>query len=265
MLSFVSSVFDPIELRAPCTVRARLLLKEIWRIHGQQWDDELPVDVKTKPLAWHSGLPSLEKMSIQRSYFSAPVDCVELHMFGDSSEEVFCAVVFPRARVKTSLETQVAFVFGKARVAPMKTLSIPKLQLQAALLTTRLKEDVLKALTIPVSNKFMWTDSTTVLQWLNSGSIQPTFVANRIGDILESTTVDQWFHVLSGDNDADTGTRAISAESLKTSSWVNEPSLLKNGEWPFKPSIEVLKKMHLAGPACDPNEGLEQASNFSNV
>ncbi|XP_063727512.1 uncharacterized protein LOC134855063 [Symsagittifera roscoffensis] len=147
----------------------------------------------------------------------------------------------------------------------MKALSIPKLELQAALLATRLKEDVLKALTIPVSNTFMWTDSTTVLQWLNSGSKQPTFVANRIGEILESTNVDQWFHVLSGDNPADTGTRGISEESLKTSSWVNGPSLLKSGEWLFKPSIEVLKKIHLAGPTCDPNEGLEQASNFSNV
>ena len=67
-----------------------------------------------------------------------------------------------------------------------------------------------------------------------------------IGEILESTTVDQWFHVLSGDNPTDTGTRGISAESLKTSSWVNGPSLLKSGEWPFKPSIEVLKKIRLA-------------------
>ena len=90
-------------------------------------------------------------------------------------------------------------------------------------------------------------------------------MANRIGEILESTTVDQWFHVLSGDNPADTGTRGISAESLKTSIWLNGPSLLKSGEWPFKPSIEILKKIRLAGPACDLNEGLQQASNFSNV
>ena len=67
VLSFVSSVFDPIGLVAPYTVRARLLLKEIWRIHGQQWDDELPVDIKTKFSAWHSGLPSLGKMSIKRT------------------------------------------------------------------------------------------------------------------------------------------------------------------------------------------------------
>ena len=147
----------------------------------------------------------------------------------------------------------------------MKALSIPKLELQAALLATRLKEEVLKALTIPVSSTFMWIDSTTVLQWLNSGSKQPMFVANRIGEILESATVDQWFYVLSGDNPADTGTRGISAESLKTSSWVNGPSLLKSGECLFKPSIAILKKIYLAGPACDPNEGLKKASKFSNV
>ena len=147
----------------------------------------------------------------------------------------------------------------------MKALSIPKLELQAALLATHLKEAILKVLTIPVSNTFMWIDSTTVLQCLKSGSKKPTFVANRIGEILESTTVDQRFHVLSGDNPADTGTREISTESLKTSSWVNGPSLLKSGEWPFKPSMEVVRKIRLAGPACDLNEGLEQASNFSNV
>ena len=148
VLRFVSSLFDPIGLVALYTVRARLLLKEIRHIPCQQWDDELPIDIKTKFFAWHSGLPSLGKMNVKRSYISAPVDWVELHMFGDSSEEVFCAEASLRARVKTSLETQVAFVFGKAGVAPMKALSIPKLELQARLLAFRLNEGVLKALTI---------------------------------------------------------------------------------------------------------------------
>ena len=84
----------------------------------------------------------------------------------------------------------------------MKMLSIPKLELQAALLATRLKEEILKALTFKVSNVFMWTDSTTVLQWLNSCNKLPVFVGNRTGEILESTTIDQWNHVLSGDNPA---------------------------------------------------------------
>ena len=59
VLSFVSSVFDPIGLVAPYTVRARLLLKEIWRISGQQWDNPLPLDLNAKFLEWRSGLTIL--------------------------------------------------------------------------------------------------------------------------------------------------------------------------------------------------------------
>ena len=115
VLNFVSSVFDPIGHVAPYTLRARLLLKEVWRIHGQHWDDELPIDIKTKFFAWHSGLPSLGKLKLKRSYFTAPVECVESHIFGDSSEEIFCGVIFLRARFNTSLKTQVAFIFWKSK------------------------------------------------------------------------------------------------------------------------------------------------------
>ena len=116
----------------------------------------------------------------------------------------------------------------------MKMLSNPKLELQAVLLASRLKDDIEKALTLSISKVFMWTDSTTVLQWLNSTSKHPVFVANRVAKILESTSIDQWFHVLSGDSPADTRTRDITADSLKQSSWVNGPSFLKTSEWPFK-------------------------------
>ena len=77
VLSFVISVFDPIDLIAPYTVRARLLLVENWRIHFLQWNDELPIAVKAKILAWHSGLPFLGTMSIKHCVFTAPVECVE--------------------------------------------------------------------------------------------------------------------------------------------------------------------------------------------
>ena len=95
---------------------------------------------------------------------------VELHVFGDSSQDVFSAVAFLRARMDRNegTETQLAFVFGKARVAPMKALTIPKLELQAAILAARLKDEIQEALTVSVERTFMWTDSTTVLQWLHS-------------------------------------------------------------------------------------------------
>ena len=121
----------------------------------------------------------------------------------------------------------------------MKCLTVPKLELQAALLVTRLKVDITQALTIPLSRVFMWTDSTTVLQWLGSLDKQPIFVANRVSEILESTTVDQWFHVSAADNPEVAGTRGMSAENLRTSSWLTGPSFLLTSHFPFQPSTGI--------------------------
>ena len=73
----------------------------------------------------------------------------------------------------------------------METLTIPKLELQAALLAARLRDEIRRALTLDIDRTFMWTDSTTVLQWLHSLEKQPAFVANRISEILELTTTDE--------------------------------------------------------------------------
>ena len=167
VLSLVSAVYDPIGLVAPYTVTAPFLLKDIWRLSGQQWDNNLPDNVCKKFLEWAEELPNLSEITIPRCYFHGTMDSVELHVFGDSSQDVFSAVAFLRVRVISNgrTETQVAFVFGKTRVAPMKTLTIPKLELRAALLAARLKAEIQQALTVPVERTFMWTESTTVLQW----------------------------------------------------------------------------------------------------
>ena len=123
-------------------------------------------------------------------------------MFGDSSQDIFSAVAFLRARVKTPTgeeKTELAFVLGKARVAPMKVMTVPKLELQAALLAARLKKEITQALTVTVNQVFMWTDCATVLQWNNSNEKQSIFVANRFCEILQYTSVDQWSHVATKD------------------------------------------------------------------
>ena len=105
----------------------------------------------------------------------------------------------------------------------MEVMTITMLELQAALLAARLKQDICRALTVHVNKVYMWTDSTTVLQWLNSTSKQPTFVANRVREILEHSSVDEWNHVASSDNPADAGTRGMSAEVLQSGSWLRAP------------------------------------------
>ena len=192
-LRLVSKVFDPIGLVAPFTVGVRLLLQDIWRVSGQHRDEELPKDTVERFLEWSVELPKLAEITIPRNYFSGNFEHLELHMFGDSSQEVFSPDAFLRARVTNSSgpKTELAFFLRKNRVAPMKVMKKTKLELQASLQVARLKQDICPAVTVHVNKVFMWTDSTTVLQWLKSTSTQPIFTANRVCEILEHTSIDE--------------------------------------------------------------------------
>ena len=123
----------------------------------------------------------------------------------------------------------------------MKVMTVPKFELQAALLAARLKREITQALTVILNQVFMWTDSTTVLQWINSKENQPIFVANRVSETLEYSSVDQWNHVATKDNPADAGTRGMSAEILQLSSWVKGPHFLTYSRFPNKDVIKNIK------------------------
>ena len=127
----------------------------------------------------------------------------------------------------------------------MKVMTVPKLELQAALLTARLTRENTQALTVTVNQVFMWTDSTTVLQWFNSNEKQRIFSANRVCEVLEYTRVDQWNQVATKDNPADAGTRGMSAEALQLSSCVKGPHFLTNSRFPFVPNADVIKNIDL--------------------
>ena len=86
----------------------------------------------------------------------------------------------------------------------------------------------------------MWTDSTIVLQWINSTNKYPSFIANRVCEILENTSVDQWNHVATCDNPADAGTRGMSAEVLQSSSWVKGHDFLRTKQFPLVPNTDVV-------------------------
>ena len=95
----MSKVYDPIGLVAPFTVGAQLILKDDWRVNGQSWDDELPKDTVEKFVVWVVELPRLAQIAILRSYISGSFQHLQLHMFGDSSQDAPSAVGFLRAQV----------------------------------------------------------------------------------------------------------------------------------------------------------------------
>ena len=186
-------------------------------------------------------------------------------MLGDSSQDVFSAVAFLGDKVISGDDssTEIAFVFGKARVAPMKALTIPKLELQAALLSARLRNEVQRALTLQIEKTFMWTDSPTVLQWLHSLTKQPLFVANR--EIIELTTADEWNHVQPADNPADAGTRGLSAKALLQNSWLSGPKYFKTNERPFKPSEGFRLKLKQTKPDSTDEPSTESCTMLSET
>ena len=167
---------------APFTVEMRRMLKTIWSKLGQQWDETVEPEHEKYFLEWKEQLPVLAETTIRRKYFNDKTDYVELHLFADASEHTMCAVAYLRSNAKEQ-SAEVSFVIGKCRVAPMRHMSIPRLELQAAVMAVRLKEQEVKELEQPVHNFAYWSDSSSVIQWINSSHHkQQVFVANRVAE-----------------------------------------------------------------------------------
>ena len=234
ILSLVSSVFDPIGLFAPFSVHMRCLLKNIWTTNGKPWDNKDEPGEEAEILKWKEQIPIVAKTSIDRRYFNTLENKIELHVFADASEDTMCAVAYLSLQTK-EYSSGLAFVIGKCRVAPMRHLSIPRLQMQAAVMAMRLKEQSVKEHEMKIHSYSFWSDSTTVLQWIDSPyRKQQLFVANRLAAILDTTDVSQGKHVSGIHNPADIGTRAIKVAVLKRSEWLIGPAWLKQpeNEWP---------------------------------
>ena len=179
----------------------------------------------------------MAETSIDRRYFSREKDKAELHVFADASEDTMFAVAYLRSQPK-KYSADLAFVIGKCRVAPMRHLSIPRLELQAAVMAVRLKEQIVQQHEMKkmnINSCSFWSDSTTVLQWIHSSHRkQQVFVANQVTEILDTTNVSQWKHVSGINNPANIGSRAINIEELTRSEWLTGPAWLKRPEteWP---------------------------------
>ena len=147
----MSKDYEAISFVAPYTVGAPLIIKGLWRVNGQRWDDELPKDTVDRFFALCFELPQLAKITILRKFLSGPFQRLELHMFGDSSQNLFSAVDFLRAQITCTsgeIRSELAFVLDKVRVAPMKVMNVLTLELQAVLLAERLKRETCRALTL---------------------------------------------------------------------------------------------------------------------
>lgn len=158
------------------------------------WDDDLPADLMQKWDEIRMALHQLKKVRINR-WIGTTSECdVELHGFCDASMLAYAAVVFVKVH-QANKPPNIVNLYAKTRVAPIKVLSLPRLELCGAALLVKLIDDVKTAMQWPKVNVRCWTDSTIVLAWLRGHpSEYSVFVANRTAEIQRHFPIDHWQH-----------------------------------------------------------------------
>lgn len=235
ILSQVAQLYDPLGLIAPVVIRAKLQLQELWK-SSLGWDDVVPEEVANSWLSIRDQLHQLNDWSISRAVRSGKHEELQLHGFSDASEKAYGACLYLRTTNKC--EHRSILLCAKSRVAPLKSVSIPRLELCAALLLARLCRVVHESLKLDFSKIILWTDSTIVLNWINTSPHElKTFIANRTSEIQELTSAENWRHVLTADNPADHVSRGqLPVEFLSNTQWKEGPSWLAQEEstWPIQ-------------------------------
>ena len=233
VLSFVSSIFDPLGFVVPSVLEPKFIIQELWR-RRIDWDETLPSDLLIRWKQWRATMASISELSISRWYGANQSSYQELHIFADASEKAYGAVAYLKILSKSI--TSVSFVIAKSRLAPLKNiLTIPKLELQAAVTAVRLKESILQGLQIPDKCVFLWSDSTTVLKYIrNEDRRFPTFVMHRVNEIRQSSRTSSWKYVPGLLNPADHCTRYSKfSDLLYLPNWFEGPSFLHQPEFNF--------------------------------
>ncbi|XP_022817932.1 uncharacterized protein LOC111350544 [Spodoptera litura] len=208
ILSDIQKLFDPLGWIAPTTVMAKILIQKLW-LERLQWDDEVSDTLQEEWQQIRSDLNNINEIKIERwlGTLSFSNNKAQIHGFSDASMRAYAAVVYIRIENSDgNIETKL--IAARTRVAPLKTISLPRLELSGALLLSKLMKQVGTSMRIPTSNMIAWTDSSIVIAWLcGEPNRWKPFVANRVVEIIENLNNKQWYHVQSHENPADLASR----------------------------------------------------------
>lgn len=221
-LRVVMSPFDPAGLLCLFLIHGKILIQDLWRAKTD-WDELIPDKSLEKWLRWTDSFHQLDQIRIPRCYFAQhstkDIVSLQLHVYVDASEEAYACVGYLRAVFPE--EIKVALVGAKSKVAPLKAHSIPRLELMAAVIGVRLAKSICNGHTLRIDKVFFWSDSKTVLAWINSDHRNyRQFVACRVGEILSKSKAEEWHWIPSKKNVADEATK-----------WGRGPCLSSNSRW----------------------------------
>jgi len=220
ILQASSKQYDPLGWLSPITVRAKLLIQELWK---QQvgWDDPLDDDFNRRWCQVAADIEEGAKTLITRRYSVMSTNqCVYLHVFADASMKAYGAVAYLQS------SNLVDFVLAKSRVSPLKDTTLPRLELRAAVTAACLAKFIVSTLNVQISVR-LWSDSQIVLHWIFSSKQLKPFVANRVKEIRSLFPTSVWGYCQTTDNAADLLTRGITPAQLQCSMlWTHGPEWL---------------------------------------
>ena len=244
LLGTLAKMFDPLGLVSCVVVLMKILFQQLC-VDNISWDDELVGRHAKAYLDWIEDLRRVKTLTLNRCVYgniSGQIQSCELHGFGDASEKAYCAVVYFVCRTSTSV--YVRLLAAKTRVAPLKALTIPRLELMSALMLAKLVDSVKKALASQVKGleTRYWLDSITALYWIQNRGEWKQFVRHRVNEILSVANKGDWGHCPGPENPADLGSRGILASKLQGNPlWWGGPKWLSSvdRDWPSSAKIDV--------------------------
>ncbi|KAK3737845.1 hypothetical protein QZH41_004783 [Actinostola sp. cb2023] len=247
VLSTVSSVYDPLGFVSPLILVGKQILQSLCR-ESVDWDDPIPDELLPRWERWRRELHVLEQLRIQRCFKPndfGEIKSTELHHFSDASQDGYGQCTYVRLTNERDQVHCSQMAMAKARVTPLKPVTIPRLELSAAV-TSVMVSNSLKKEELDYSNvtEVFWTDSKVVLGYINNMAKRfHIFVANRIQQIHDLSEPDQWHYVKTDENPADAASRGLTALQL-----VNDSKWLKGPEFLWKSDIKDTLSQQEAEP-----------------
>ncbi|XP_076660904.1 uncharacterized protein LOC143364423, partial [Halictus rubicundus] len=235
ILSTIARFYDPLGWAAPVVIVAKILMQRLW-LQKCDWDETIPTEFRETWTTYCTQLPLLRSIVLPRwTGHGLNVLKTELHGFADASQNAYAAVVYSRVTTNNG-EILVSLLAAKSKVAPLKSFTIPRLELCGVVLLSRLMSFIRTSFEDSACEMHGWTDSTITLAWISQpASRWKTFVANRVANIQELVPKCQWHHVISEDNPADCASRGIHVpQFVNHSLWWHGPRWLKSPStsWP---------------------------------
>ena len=228
-----SSLYDPIGFSLPYVIQARIIFTMCWDLK-LDWDQKIPENIAKLWSEWLKGLRHLHKFKIKRCLIPEPQETTDLKavIFCDASSDSYGAVAYIWTCTKSE-KTHTRLCMARCNLSPRHKLTIPRLELQAAVLGAQVGHIIANSIGISKKDIRYFTDSQNVLWWIkNPSRTLREFVANRVEKIDNLSLIENWNHVKGEENPADVLSRGCSAEMLADHElWWNGPAFLRNRDW----------------------------------